>query len=533
MSIEALVCTDKKTDPLTIRVNGREPTFTVATDLIMAKAVAQLEERLLDLLDIAAVVFAADGTFKRGDATRPQMGKDWRRTLDFTIPVRVPQFWSTPHVVHALVDAVSFMTEDSVDFHFVQREPTLPAQSFFSFDSRSATFEAEEVVLFSGGLDSYAGALEALSTTSSKIILLTHRSSQKAIPHQVKLGKYLAEKFEGRVLHIHVPAHRVGEAASESTQRSRAFLFAALGQVVAQAFAAKRLNFYENGIISHNLPLSRQIVGSMASRTTHPLTLTKLNRLMDLVVPKTISIENRYQWLTKAEVVGRIQTFNGADQLALTISCTNNRDRNKLQTHCGNCSQCLDRRFAILANGLEIHEPEEIYATDVLLGTRETPRSRTMALEWTRHAMALAGMEGRQFIGSFGTELARVARGHEGLQSTEVLKRSHEMHRRHGQTIREVLLKAVQAIAPKLVDHLLPNSSLLRMFLVDARSTAQPCVGVAELVHAPTETLEDFGDDWSVTDPEYCLRVRFLEKNGKPVVAVDLAPNSYPVLSSL
>ena len=40
-----------------------------------------------------------------------------------------------------------------------------------------------------------------------------------------------------------------------------------------------RIAGVSNGIISHNLPVATQIVGSMATRTTHPLSLTRLNRL--------------------------------------------------------------------------------------------------------------------------------------------------------------------------------------------------------------------------------------------------------------
>jgi hypothetical protein len=172
------------------------------------------------------------------------------------------------------------------------------AQPFLDLDPNGAAFDAKEVILFSGGLESFAGALEALCTSTNKVILLTHRSAQKAIPRQVELGKYLAQRFPGRVLHIHVKARRVGQEASALSQRSRSFLFAALGQLVTQSFGAERLGFYENGVISHNLPISSQVVGTMATRTTHPLSLLKLNTLMQLLGPRHVPIENRYLWLT-------------------------------------------------------------------------------------------------------------------------------------------------------------------------------------------------------------------------------------------
>ena len=178
---DAAVAIEGRAKPLQVRVNGCNPTFVIRSDVIRVKAMAELDPNLLDLLDIAAVVFAADGTVSRGHLTRPGMGIGWRRGLDFIIPVRNPDLWSRPEVVDALTEAVAFMTEDSVTFRFTRQEHGETQEPFLKFEPEGAVFEAEDVILFSGGLDSFAGALEILSTTTSRVILLTHRSSQKAI----------------------------------------------------------------------------------------------------------------------------------------------------------------------------------------------------------------------------------------------------------------------------------------------------------------------------------------------------------------
>ena len=43
----------------------------------------------------------------------------------------------------------------------------------------------------------------------------------------------------------------------------------------------------------------------------------------------------------------------------------------KLHPHCGQCSQCIDRRFAILAAGQDEDDPEDAYKVDLLLDGRE------------------------------------------------------------------------------------------------------------------------------------------------------------------
>lgn len=134
-------------------------------------------------------------------------------------------------------------------------------------------------------MDSLAGALQVLATTDRKVVLVTHRSAQKAITRQVRLGKELTELYPGRVLHLHVRATNIGSQARERTQRSRSFLFAGLGFVVARLFGASLLSFYENGVVSHQLPISPQVIGTMATRTTHPQSLRLMGDLLEAVEP--------------------------------------------------------------------------------------------------------------------------------------------------------------------------------------------------------------------------------------------------------
>lgn len=462
---EAVVRTNGRQSPLVVRINGRQPTFRLATDSLETKALRELDPVLLDLMEIAATVFAADGAIPRGGPTRPHMGAGWYRRIDFEIPVRSPEFWQRAEVAAALREAVETLTEDSVSFRFTPAAPDPIPQPYLDLDPAGATFEADEVLLFSGGLDSFAGALEILATTSLRVVLVTHRSAQKVIPRQVKLGQYLAERFPGRVLHVHVLARRADQKERDSTQRSRTLLFSALGQAVAHAFGAQRMSFFENGIVSHNLPLSPQIVGTMATRTTHPLALRQIDRLMQLVIPAAAPIENRFQWLTKCEVVSRIDKYGAAKQIPLAVSCTSIREQNKLHTHCGACTQCFDRRFSIVQAGLAEYDPDEIYATDVLFGERRSERSVTLAVEWTRHALRLGDLDEQEFMESFGHEASRIFRGHPELPRRTALDLTLRMHHRHSRVVRNVLEDVLRERAADLVAQRLPATSLVLLHL--------------------------------------------------------------------
>jgi hypothetical protein len=61
---------------------------------------------------------------------------------------------------------------------------------------------------------------------------------------------------------LHVPVLVTRQDAlrvQEYTQRSRSFLYAALACVVARLFGRNRFRFFENGVVSINLPISEQV----------------------------------------------------------------------------------------------------------------------------------------------------------------------------------------------------------------------------------------------------------------------------------
>lgn len=226
---DALVHLDGVAEPLAVRVNGHKSTFVLGSNAVSIAAMAHPDVLAYDLLHIACVAFSVDGTLRRGGATRPGMGVGWRRGLHFDIEVSRPAVWGEPAVTSALADAVRFLTDDDVGFTFRAGNTVTALQSFLPLDDIAATARFDEVILFSGGLDSFAGALETLATTGKRIILVTHRSAPKAVPRQIRLGQWLQKRFSGRILHLHVPAHRVKSESVETTQRSRSLLFAALG----------------------------------------------------------------------------------------------------------------------------------------------------------------------------------------------------------------------------------------------------------------------------------------------------------------
>jgi 7-cyano-7-deazaguanine synthase in queuosine biosynthesis len=185
------------------------------------------------------------------------------------------------------------------------------------------------------------------------VVLVGHHSSSKAFGVQRTLATHLQRVAgPGRVLHVPVNITNKGVHPPETTQRTRSFLFASLGFFVAQMFGKDSFTFFENGVVSFNLPISGDVVGARATRTTHPWVIRGFESLFSALVQRKVEIRTPYLWHTKKEVVEKIIAHGQGQILAGTASCAHPYEWTQTERHCGVCSQCIDRRFAVLAAGL-------------------------------------------------------------------------------------------------------------------------------------------------------------------------------------
>jgi 7-cyano-7-deazaguanine synthase in queuosine biosynthesis len=501
-----------------VRINGPNPTFYVDSEAAERHLVANIDPVLLDLLDIAASVFAADGTVARGGDTRQRFGAGWQRNLILEIPVRCHDVWSRPGTTDALRTLVEFLTGDAVTFRFRSGQgPALRTRYLDLVDGHDPATSADEVVLFSGGLDSLTGALELLRTTDHRVALVTHLSAPKMTTRQLNLAAVLKGEFGRRVIHFPIRAHRKGEEARETTQRSRSLMFLALGFLVARKLGAKRLTFFENGIVSTNLPISAQVIGTMATRTTHPKALELMRRLLSAIGDDGLQLSNKYAWLTKTEVLQKLDGHRGGAWIEEAVSCTKVRNQQVHQTHCGECSQCLDRRFAVLAAGLQAQEPPDRYQIEVLTGERKSERSRTMANDWTLHADFLSRASYSEFTTRFSNEIAQVCAGYPTEAASDIAVRLYDMHRRHGSAVGKALAAELSRQSDELVAARLATTSLLAMA---AHARTMPPPSARREFSSVASTLAPFENEDAEDFEIFPLRVAFGEEGGKKFVDV-------------
>lgn len=313
-----------------------------------------------DLVDIATAVHGADLGLLRG------RNEQWVRSVQMLVPVREPDFWSAQAA--NLSYLLYVLTRDSFGFHFVPRAaaddpPPVPRQGF----------AADCICLFSGGIDSLAGAV-MLARTGRRPLLVAHQSGNPSIlaaqTHAARLVEGVAPGRSALGTVRLQPSGRRGTfppaAQREPSQRSRTFLFTSLAMAAADALGATEAFIAENGILTVALPLTEARVGGLSTRSTHPRVIGLINDLARACgMPGRLI--NPFVCHTKGEIVRDIlRPLLAPADIQRTVSCW---ATGRASRQCGGCVACLVRRLAMATAGL----PDEAYEVDIL-GSPESYR---------------------------------------------------------------------------------------------------------------------------------------------------------------
>ncbi|HEY4899743.1 MAG TPA: hypothetical protein VIH91_02875 [Terriglobales bacterium] len=156
-----------------------------------------------------------------------------------------------------------------------------------------------------------------------------------------------------------------------------------------------------------------------------------------------------------------LSTHKAAHLIPHTCSCAHSMFKSKAQWHCGSCSQCIDRRFAITAAGLLAYDSNADYVSDVFVGPRKDGPEKSMAVDYARHGIELCQRSESELAAAFNAELSRAVR-YEPKRS-EAAERIISMHKRHGEVVTRVLQEKIAEHAAKLVEGTIDDSSLLAL----------------------------------------------------------------------
>lgn len=420
-----------------------------------------LSDRLVDLIEIASFVYSTDCATSRGSGfTNSKSTESWHRDFEIVVPVRDLAFWSQTNVQEALRRLLLFLSDDEYSFQFVPLLERYPVQKYLEFSEAEdwPFYGVERVLMFSGGLDSLAGALET-AIAGKEVVLVSHRPVGTISKRQQGLFRELKSNFSNPMLHIPVWINKDGKLNKEPTQRTRSFLYGALGVVVAQSLKASGVTFFENGIVSLNLPVADEVLRARASRTTHPLSLEMMEQLYRLIVDREFVIDNPYIFDTKGDIVRKIANTGYAHLIGHTCSCAHTIFKSLDQQHCGTCSQCIDRRVAVISSDQAKFDPETDYEVDVFTGTRKANYEHNIAVDYVRHATNLSQLSDEQIGVKFNTELSRAARPFSDRRAT--VNRFIDMHKRHGDDVCRVLSEVMSENVADVIHGRIPRSSLL------------------------------------------------------------------------
>lgn len=306
-----------------------------------------------DFLIVASSVFCADKRIPRS-----YFADSWTRNIDINIPVLEFDKWQA--VKDDLEIMLNFLSGDKWSINFRSNTNRLRGNK----DSRYKIIKNREfdgVSLFSGGLDSFCGALKLFSENKRicyvgfrEYGLLSNRQSELFNA----LGNYYKD-IDKEILQFNVTPYspigitqEIKKYGSESTSRSRSFLFLA-GALAVSSLIGDKIPVYipENGFIGVNVPLTDSRHGSCSTRTTHPYFLKLLNSILkDLGIGNEVI--NFYSSMTKGEIVSEfIDNPVFKEYAKKTISCSHpcqsRYDKIRPPLNCGYCYPCIIRRASM------------------------------------------------------------------------------------------------------------------------------------------------------------------------------------------
>ncbi|PWW43428.1 MULTISPECIES: Qat anti-phage system QueC-like protein QatC [Paenibacillus] len=306
----------------------------------------------LDILYISLFVFGADRIAPRNKAYDA-----WTREINLYIPVLELEKWNKSK--NLLESMLNYLSGDIWKIEFRKRELTkneIKIQGIFSENRNRTIINVNRMCMFSGGLDSFIGAIDTLEIQESNVLFVSHYGGGKGVKeYQDALrGKLLKEYNldENQFFSFHAAARN----GLEDTTRTRSFMFfchaIALGTCCNENI---ELLIPENGLISLNIPLTNSRLGSSSTRTTHPFYLEMFQKLVEKL-EININLNNPYQFKTKGEMILSCKNFEFLmNNIGDTMSCSHPDQGRMLgethARHCGSCFPCVIRRASVLRSG--------------------------------------------------------------------------------------------------------------------------------------------------------------------------------------
>lgn len=317
----------------------------------------EIEPVYEDLFIVALSVFSIDKRVQR------KLFRDsWTRSLEVSIPVlEFERFYNSQDQWNRML---SFLTGDKWQIEFRKTEAVYSKhrnknRKHIDIDGCNC------VSLFSGGLDSFCGAIKLLQEGNSPC-LVGHNEYPKL--------RYIQEDF-CKDFNIFYPDQKVAFISftagvrapyrydnditlkgTENTSRGRSLLFLCAALTIA-GIMGKDIPVYipENGLIGINVALTNSRKGSCSTRTTHPFFINSFKEVLSEIGINNPVI-NFFAYKTKREVVECVSSTEAFKKnYKRTISCSHpcvsryaRSGSREYPINCGYCYPCMIRRSSLL-----------------------------------------------------------------------------------------------------------------------------------------------------------------------------------------
>ena len=290
-----------------------------------------------DFVTIALSVAASDLSCER------EKSEDgWTRQIELKVYLCNPELWRTQYEL--LEKAFRFLTGDIWKFEFVNNGVQAP-NSIIPLE-----IDADCVSLLSGGMDSLIGAID-LITDGLKPCFVS-QEAKGDVEKQIAFTSQLAPSQQ----HFRWKNPISLSGRNESSTRGRSIIFLGYALLAANTLSKWRtstVDIYvpENGFISLNIALNSGRLGSLSTKTTHPVFLGLIQKIWNNLGINA-KIVTPYQYKTKGEMLKECKNQDLVKSLVCnTTSCGKYLTHGR--THCGRCVPCMVRRAAFLKAGME------------------------------------------------------------------------------------------------------------------------------------------------------------------------------------
>jgi 7-cyano-7-deazaguanine synthase in queuosine biosynthesis len=311
-----------------------------------------------DLLTVASAIYACDLAFKRGER------EDVTRDIEVTIPVA--NFHAFEHLNDELTYILWLLSHDNWTIKFARIKGGAEEEETEWARSSGRT------LLFSGGLDSLAGAVDLMDEFGPEGVQLASHITANLVTKQSQdaLAEYLGRVYRSPLRRVVV---RTGgrkykeytfpsDDEREETQRTRSFMFLAIAALAARRSGKSEVVMIaENGQMAIHLPLSVARVGAFSTHTAHPEFVHLVGEFFTTLLGFPVRVVNPYLYKTKGETVAKLVRLH-PEVVKLSVSCWRGSRLSRDFNHCGECVPCLIRRVSLEFNGMCLAE----YARDLL-----------------------------------------------------------------------------------------------------------------------------------------------------------------------